>query len=90
MLTAKDIKNLVESFATRYDLEKFPTKDDLNELKESFEGMRQDVMTKMDNVHKEVLDMRTEQSMHIADHDRIKERFERIEEIPIIARALSK
>ena len=68
MLTNDDIRKLVDSFATRYDLENLATKEDL-------EKFRNDVMDKMDSVYKEVLTMREEQSMHLALHERIDRRL---------------
>lgn len=83
MLTSDDIKRLVDSFATRYDLERLATKDDLDKL-------RRDVMDKMDAIYKEVLDRRTEQDMHLALHERIDKRLNVIEKVPVIAHSIIK
>lgn len=83
MLTSDDIKRLVDSFATRYDLERLATKDDLDQL-------RRDVMDKMDAIYKEVLDRRIEQDMHLALHERIDGRLNSIEKVPVIAHSIKR
>lgn len=76
MLTSKDIKLLIEFFKTRAE-----TDEDLRKLREEMatKDMFRDVMTKLDAVYKEVLDMRQEQDIHVQNHRDIDERFDKIE-----------
>jgi hypothetical protein len=48
------------------------TKEDLQQELANF---RSDVMTKMDEVHKEVLTVRQEQAMHSGSHERMDEKL---------------
>jgi len=62
MLTISDIQKLTKFFATKQDIEKLPTKNDFDQLKES-------VLDRMDAVFGEVKVMREEQSLHFQQHD---------------------
>ena len=70
MLSASDIKKLIEVFATKEDLnnlkEEFVTKSEFHET-------MNDVIDKLDAVHGEVKDMRQEQSAHHQIHEDIQE-----------------
>ncbi len=69
MLTADDFKKLIQVFATREEL-----RQELEKIREEMatkEDFRK-VMTVLDKVLKEVLDMRQEQSFHIQSHDDIR------------------
>lgn len=76
MLTSKDIKLLIDFFKTRAEAD-----EDLRKLKEEMatKDMFREVMTKIDAVYKEVLDMRQEQDIHVQKHRDIDERFDKIE-----------
>lgn len=102
MITDEDIKKLTQKFATKEDLKQFATKIDLARLEIKmnleFEKVREDmatkddfrkVMTVLDKVLKEVLDMRQEQTMHVEDHRRINSRLEAIEQVPSVAQHLA-
>ena len=74
MLTSKDIKLLIDTFKTRAESD-----EDLRRLGDRFDLKFQDVLTKMDAVYKELLDMRQEQDMHVQKHRDINERFDKLE-----------
>lgn len=61
MLTIKDIQKLMETFATKYDLERFATKEDLQEVKNQ-------VLDRMDAVYKELVNMRMDNATHMQSH----------------------
>jgi predicted nuclease with TOPRIM domain len=87
MITDEDTIKLVGAFskvfATKQDLEKLATQDEMANL-------RNDVMTKMDSVYKEVIAMRQEQTTHQADHDDIKTRLTAIESTSAMAHDLKR
>lgn len=74
MLTSKDIKLLIESFKTRSEAD-----EDLRKLEERLDFKFQDVLTKLDAVHKELKDMRQEQDIHVQKHRDIDDRLDKIE-----------
>lgn len=81
MLTQDDIKKLLKVFATKQEL-----KESLRNLvtKNEFTSSINKVLTKLDSVFKEVRDMRDEQTVHSAKHERIDE------EISSIKKSLTK
>jgi len=90
MLTISDIQKLTKFFATKQDIEKLPTKNDFDQLKES-------VLDRMDAVFGEVKVMREEQSLHFQQHDdnnlfnkAIDKRVSKIESVPVIAHEIKK
>ena len=86
MITADDLGKLVQTFPTKEEL-----KQELEKIKEetaSKDDFRK-VMTVLDKVLKEVLDMRQEQTMHVGDHRRIDDRLDAIEEVPLVAQHLA-
>jgi len=58
--------------ATKEDLKNFVTKEDLREVKN-------DILSAIDGLAKEVKDMKEEQVFNIAAHDRFEERITRVE-----------
>lgn len=66
MLSASDIKKLIEVFATKEDLEELVTKTE-------FRKTLNDVLDKLDAVHLELKDFRQEQSAHHQIHEDIQE-----------------
>jgi len=79
MLTSIDIKLLVDTFKTRAEAD-----EDSRILKEEMQGLRLDVLEKLDAVYavavyKEVKDMRQEQNMHVQKHRDIDERLDKLE-----------
>lgn len=97
--TKEDLKKFatkqdLERFATKKDLKRFATKDELQDLagglREDMRALHSEVLTRMDTVFKEVKEMREEQTMHLAQHDRINQRLDAIEQVPTIAHHLNK
>ncbi len=76
MLTSKDIQLLIASFKTREEAD-----EDLRKLRKEMatKDMFREVMTKLDAVYKEVVDMRQEQDMHVQKHRDIDERLDKLE-----------
>lgn len=74
MLTSKDIKLLVDTFKTRAEAD-----EDSRLLKEEMQGLRLDVLEKLDAVYTEVKDMRQEQNMHVQKHRDTDERLDKLE-----------
>ena len=74
MLTSKDIKLLVDTFKTRAEVE-----EDIRRLEDKFDFKFNDVLTKLDNVYKELKDMRQEQNIHVQRHRDIDERLDKLE-----------
>lgn len=65
-------------------------KDEVGFLKESVDSRNDDVFTKMDQVYKEVLAMRQEQSVHQQTHDDLDAFISQIQSIPAIAHQIKK
>lgn len=86
MITADDLGKLVQTFPTKEELRQELEK--ISEETASKDDLRR-VMTVLDKVLKEVLDMRQEQTMHVGDHRRIDARFEAIEKVPAVAQHLA-
>ncbi len=83
MLTTADIKKLIDVFATKGEL-----RSEINKIreemvtKEEFHVKLDHVMDTLDAVYSEVRDKRIEQDMHVAEHDRIDERLDKLEAEP--------
>ena len=71
MLTAKDIKNLIDGLSGF-----FATKKDIEEVKEDIHDLRLDVLGHLDAVYKEVKDKRQEQDIHSQQHEDIRDELD--------------
>ena len=80
MLTAEDFQKLIQLFVTKEEFHQELEK--IREEMASKDDFRR-VMTVLDKVLKEVLDMRQEQTMHVQSHDDIRE------EITVIQKKLN-
>lgn len=73
MLTQDDIKKLLKVFATKQEL-----KEGLYALGKEFSKKFDKVLTKLDSVYKEIKDVREEQTVHTAQHERTDEEISSI------------
>lgn len=93
MLTIKDIQKLMETFATKYDLEKLVHRDEFDE-KFNMVLTRLDAVynsfTVASSAYKELVDMRMDNATHMQSHRDIEEDLSKIKSIPIIAHELKK
>lgn len=71
MLTAKDIKNLIDGISGF-----FATKKDIEEIKEKIHDLRLDVLGHLDAVYKEVKNKRQEQDIHAQQHEDIRDELD--------------
>ena len=81
MLSKRDIKKLLEVFATKTDLEELVTRAE-------FKSTMDSVINKLDAVYGEVKDVRQEQTVHWGQHqdlrediESVKTRVEKIEQV---------
>ncbi len=84
MATSND--KLMSFIANRFDEVEALIKNSDQNIAEFKDG----VYNKMDSVYGEVLTVRQEQAAHQLDHDRINDRFEKIEAVPVVAHELKK
>lgn len=80
MLTDKDIKRLLEVFAT---------KDYITDYIDSkIDNLEHRINDNHDKLYKELLDSRMERDAHRQEHNDIGKRFEAIESVPVVAHEL--
>lgn len=86
-ITDIDVQKLLDAFlpifATKQDLENYVTRNEFDEFKDGAYG-------KMDLIIGELKTIRLEQATHQLNHDRIQDRIERIEAVPVVAHELKK
>ena len=74
MLSKSDIKNLIGVFATKDELH-----SEFGKIREEMATGQDKVLSKLDKVLGEVKDIRQEQIVHYAQHDRVNGRLDGLE-----------
>lgn len=84
--TNKRLEGFIVTFLR--EINRLDEKIDL--YRNEIDSFKDDLMTKIDAVYKEVLDMRQEQIVHFEQHSKINDRLDVVEAIPAVAHELKR